>query len=121
MTIVQFDPYVIETWLDHGVAIAVPEAIQEEQPPKPGRFARAFSVRSVVSASVVVVGMALTNLAFDSSGFGVSDVVRVTESAQYEAADDDVPSGRWMKLVALLRDSAQLPADDTRGDPDPLG
>ncbi len=126
MTIVLCDPYIIDTWLDRGVSVPVTTdghtSSKDEDRPAPPWYAKAFKVRSVVNASVFAVGIALTNVTFVSTGFGVADVIKVTESvAQYEPAFDEVPSGRWSALVALLRESTELPADDSRGDPDPLG
>ena len=124
MTAVQFDRYVPETWLDHGLFTPVPsedrDAAVGRVSPRPKKSA-ALRIRTVLSASVVAVGMALTSLPFVSSSSVVAEAVEVTEAADsaYDSAND-VPLGRWGELVALLRSTPELPADDTSGDPKPL-
>lgn len=123
MTISQFDPYVIETWVDCGLSVAIPERTATgDQESRASRFLKAFSVKSVLKASVVATGMVLTSLSFVTSSSAVADALKVTEALEYyEPTADEVPPGRWPKLVAMLRANAELPADDTNGDPAPLG
>jgi hypothetical protein len=117
---VEFDPYVPETWLEKGVTVVVAPTMEFVS--KPMKAARSM-LRWTATAAIMGVGMALTDVPFAATDFGVASVVQVTEPAglQYDGDADDVPAGHWNKLVSLLRSTPELPADDTSGDPLPLG
>lgn len=117
---IEFDRYVPATWLDEGLAVPAPERSDEEAATRaPIRGFR--MLRSTLTASVVAVGMALTDVPFVALGIGVAAEIQVTEPLSQPSAESDVPPGYWPKLVTLLRNAPQLPADDTSKDPDPLG
>lgn len=115
----EFDRYVPETWLDQGIAIAVEVTDAMTAVVAPLQKAKARLIPAA-SAAVVAVGVALSNLPFITAS-GVGDPVQVTEPAPSQYGADDVPPAHWGKLVALLRNTKALPADDTSGDPAPLG
>ncbi|SRR6266699_4233240 len=125
MTTIQFDRYVPESWLDQGLSIAVPleddDAASGGASPRPKK-GPTLRMRTALSASVIAIGMALTSLPFVAPSFGVIETVEVTEptGGEYYSAADEVKPGRWGELVALLRSTPELAADDTSGDPKPL-
>lgn len=113
-----FDPYVLETWSENGLIVAVPV----HQDKKKERPVPATKFRSVVTASVLAIGMALTSLSFVPGEVAIGGLVKSDTNGNRagRGVDEEVAPGYWPKLVALVRNAPSLPDEDTANDPAPL-